>query len=162
MKTWDRRPIEIRNLFNPAFCGLVMARAVTEFEKEDSSGMPYSLSLLVLPLSLHKETRDILGNNKRSYFLKVVENNPQILIGFGKRGADIMPFTQEALGFLANLGCLEISANAKLKIIRGSVRQAITGTKETKSCQDVAKYIGRHFARISDRATIYSSLGVRP
>lgn len=162
MKTWNRRPVEIRNLFNPAFCGLVVARAVTEFEKESPSGMPYSLSLLVLPLCLHKETRDILAHNKRSYFLKVVENNPQVLVGFGKRGSDLMPFTQEALGLLTNLGCLEISADAKLKIRHRSVRQATTGTEETKLCQDVARYIGRHFSRISDRATIYSSLGVRP
>ena len=57
MKRWDERPIEIRNLFNPAFCGLLLFRALCGFEEEDNSGMPFSLTLLILPLSLQKDSR---------------------------------------------------------------------------------------------------------
>ena len=35
MKRWDQRPFEIRNLFNPAFCGLVLFRAMEGYEEED-------------------------------------------------------------------------------------------------------------------------------
>ena len=49
MKRWDQRPFEIRNLFNPAFCGLVLSRALHGYEEEDARGMPFSLTLLVLP-----------------------------------------------------------------------------------------------------------------
>jgi len=57
MKTWNERPFEIRNLFNPAFCGVVLLRAFQGYEEEDASGMPFSLALLVLPLCLHKDSR---------------------------------------------------------------------------------------------------------
>ena len=50
MKRWDQRPVEIRNLFNPAFCGLVLSRALHGYEDADARGMPFSLTLLVLPL----------------------------------------------------------------------------------------------------------------
>lgn len=54
MKQWDQRPFEIRNLFNPAFCGVVLFRAMQSYEEENSQGMPFSLALLVLPLCLQK------------------------------------------------------------------------------------------------------------
>lgn len=53
MKQWDQRPFEIRNLFNPAFCGVVLFRAMQSYEEENSQGMPFSRSL-VLPLCLQK------------------------------------------------------------------------------------------------------------
>ena len=62
MKRWDQRPFEIRNLFNPAFCGLVLFRALHGYEEEDARGMPFSLSLLVLPLCLHKDSREVIAS----------------------------------------------------------------------------------------------------
>ena len=162
MKSWRQRPFEIRNLFNPAFCGLLLARTIGEYEKEANIGMPYSLTLLVLPLTLHKSSRDILSKSSKSYFLKVIERSPELLVGFPGRTRDLMPFTQEGFSLLANHGCLQISDAGSLSLVVDSVRKSVKGTDESRDCQKVAKYIGRQFARISDRATIYASLGVRP
>ena len=162
MKNWDQRPIEIRNLFNPAFCAIVLSRALQQFAEEDPKGMPYSLSLLVLPMCLHRETREILKVHNRSYFLKVIERNQQIRVGFGTRVRDFLPYTQEALALLTHFDCLEVSADGLLNLKADKVRKSINGTDETKGCQNAAKYLGRQFARISDRVTIYASMGVRP
>ena len=85
MRRWDQRPFEIRNLFNPAFCGLVLFRALQGYEEEDSRGMPFSLSLLVLPLCLHKDSREVIAVSTRSYLLKVMEKNPKVQVGFADR-----------------------------------------------------------------------------
>lgn len=162
MKPWSKRPFEIRNLFNPAFCGLLLARAIEEYEKEAALGMPYSLSLLVLPLSLHKGSRTILAEGNRSYLLKVIESSPELLVGFPTRARDMMPFCQEGFSLLSHHGCLQVNNAGELSIIAKSVRKSVTGTDESRECQAVAKYVGRQFARIADRATIYASLGVRP
>ncbi|MBO9399144.1 hypothetical protein J7400_20910 [Shimia sp. R9_2] len=162
MKPWDQRPFEIRNLFNPAFCGLLLARAINEHEETCGKGMPYSLSLLILPLCLHKNTRLILAAANKSYFLKVVEERPQLLVDFPARATNMFPFCQEGLSLLASKGCLDVSEFGTLMIRPRSVRKAVSGTEENRECQRVAKYLGRQFARISDRATIYASLGVRP
>ncbi|WP_298331466.1 three component ABC system middle component, partial [Asticcacaulis sp.] len=82
MKRWNQRPFEIRTLFNPAFCGLVMFRALLGYEEEDARGMPFSLSLLVLPLCLHKDSREVIANSPRSYLLRTAEKNQQIMVGF--------------------------------------------------------------------------------
>lgn len=162
MKRWDQRPIEIRNLFNPAFCGLVLFRSFSSYDDEDPRGMPFSLSLLILPLCLHKESRDLLVRSNRSYFLKIVSSHPQLLVNFGRRAADMLPFTFEALGLLMQLGVFEVNANGRLKALQEGVRKTVSGTPESIACQRVARFLGKEFARVADRATIYATLGVRP
>lgn len=162
MKRWDRRPFEIRNLFNPAFCGLVLFRAIQGYEEEDSRGMPFSLSLLVLPLCLHKGSREVIAAGSRSYLLKVAERNPQVQVGFAERATAMLPYAFEGFGLLMERGCLSVSGNGRLQTVSNMVRKTITGTDETRSCQRVARFVGREFARISDRVTVYTTLGVRP
>lgn len=163
MKPWNQRPLEIRNLFNPAFCGIVLFRSFCGYEEQDTHGMPFSLSLLILPLCLHKETRDVLLQGNRSYFLKVVSDHQQLLVNFGGRATDLLPFTFEALGFLMTLGVFTVNADGRLQTNADSkVRKTVTGTQESIDCQRVAKYLGKEFARIADRGTIYTTLGVRP
>src|ERR1044072_5773005 len=98
MKPWGARPFEIRNLFNPAFCGIVIIRALQSFEAEDEGGMPFSLSPLILPLSLHKQSREIITRNPRSYLLRTIQMHPEVLVRFPERTTSLMPYTFEALG----------------------------------------------------------------
>lgn len=162
MKRWDRRPVEIRNLFNPAFCGVVLLRALLAFQEEDARGMPFSLSLLILPMSLHKPSRELLRKGNRSYFLKLVASHPELQVGFARRTTDMLPFSLEALGFLMQLGQLRVAPGGLLLAEAGALKKSITGTDETISCQRVARYLGREFARVGDRTTLYLSMGVRP
>jgi len=162
MKRWDQRPVEIRNLFNPAFCGLVLFRALCAYEEQDQRGMPFSLALLVLPLCLHKDSREILKQGNRSYLLKLIASHPELLVGFARRVTDLLPFTFEAFGFLMQMGSIEIEDDGRLTTVRIGVRKTLSGTVETVSCQRVSQYIGKEFARVGDRSTIYMTLGVRP
>jgi len=70
MKTWNKRPREIRTLFNPAFCGLVIARGIEGFYETAKRPIPYSLTLLILPLCLHKQTRNIFKIGEIKLFYK--------------------------------------------------------------------------------------------
>lgn len=162
MKRWIDRPIEIRNLFNPAFCGLVLFRALAGFHAEDEKGMPFSLSLLVLPLCLQQSARETLQRENRSYFLKVVADHPDLLVGFSRRCTDVLPFTLEALGLLMYCDALAVSMDGRLLPGPAGVRKSINGSDESKACQRVAAFLGKEFARIGDRGTIYTTLGVRP
>ena len=162
MRVWDQRPIEIRNLFNPAFCGLVLFRAMVAYEEEDVRGIPFSLVPLILPICLHKQSREILAPSTRSYFLKLVANHPQLLVGFSGRTQDMLPFAFEALGLLHQLGTIQVRPDGRLKANPQGVRKSITGSDETQEIQKVAKFLGKEFARIGDRVTIYATMGVRP
>lgn len=162
MKRWDQRPFEIRNLYNPAFCGLVIFRALQGYEEEDPRGMPFSLSLLVLPLSLHKDSREVIAASSRSYLLKVTEKKPQVQVAFAERVIAMRSYTFEAFGLLMERGCISITNDGRIQTIPRMVRKTLTGTEETKSCQRVARTVGKEFARINDRVTIYKTFGVRP
>jgi hypothetical protein len=164
MKRWDQRPFEIRNLFNPAFCGLILFRSLHGYEEEDSRGMPFSLSLLVLPLCLHKDSREVIASSPRSYLLKTTEKNQQVMVGFAGRVTQMLPYTFEGFGLLMERGCIAIADDGRIQTVPTKVRKTVdnTGTDETVACQKVARIIGREFARIADRATIYTTFGIRP
>ncbi len=162
MKRWDQRPFEIRNLFNPAFCGLILFRALDSYQEEDVRGMPFSLSLLVLPLCLHKDSREVIASSPRSYLLKTAENNPQVMVGFANRVTQMRPYSFEGFGLLMERGCIAIADDGRVQTVPNKVRKAVTGTDETVSCQKVARIVGREFARIADRVTIYTTFGIRP
>ena len=162
MKRWDQRPFEVKNLFNPAFCGLVLFKALQGYEEENPDGMPFSLALLVLPLCLQKYAREVIAGSSRSYLLKIVEQNPQLLIGFAERASDLLPFALEAFGGLMERGCFVVSQEGRLKTVTNRVRKSVIGTDESVSCQRVARIVGREFARIADRVTVYTTFGIRP
>lgn len=162
MKRWDQRPFEIRNLFNPAFCGLVLFRALYGYEEVDSRGMPFSLSLLVLPLCLHKDSRELFANSPRSYLLKVTEKNQQIMVGFPDRTTKMLPYAFEGFGLLMERGCIVVSDDGRIQTVPDKVRKTVNGTGETVACQKVARIVGKEFARIADRVTIYTTFGIRP
>jgi hypothetical protein len=162
VKAWNQRPFEIRNLFNPAFCGLILFKALKGYEELDSEGMPFSLALLVLPLCLHKESRETLEKENRSYLLRVVERNPKLLINFATRTTDLLPFVLEAFGMLMERGCIQVTKDGCLRTVPNLVRKSDTGTAESVSCQRVARFVGKEFARINDRVTVYTTLGVCP
>lgn len=162
MKRWDQRPFEIRNLFNPAFCGLVLFRALHGYEEEDARGMPFSLSLLVLPLSLHKDSREVIASSPRSYLLKTAEKNQQIMVGFTDRVTQMLPYAFEGFGLLMEKGCIAVANDGRIQTVARKVRTTLDGTAETVSCQKVARIVGKEFARIADRATVYTTFGIRP
>ncbi len=162
MKRWDQRPFELRNLFNPAFCGLVLFRALRGYEEEDVRGMPFSLSLLALPLCLHKDSREAIASSPRSYLLKIAEKNQQIMVGLADRATQMLPYAFEGFGVLMERGCIVIADDGRIQTVPDKVRKTINGTAETVACQKVARIVGREFARIADRATIYTTFGIRP
>ncbi len=161
MKKWNDRPFEIRNLFNPAFCAVVLLRSIQGYEEVDSAGIPFTLSIIVLPLCLHKETREIISSKSRSYLLKIVSDNPPILIGLAGRTSSLLLYTFEALGYAMQLKLFEVTNGGRLKSRESAFRKKIDGTPESIECQRTARIIGKRFAEIGDRATIYASLGIR-
>ncbi|CAG1016028.1 MAG: hypothetical protein F9K19_06400 [Rhizobiaceae bacterium] len=162
MKYWDKRPVEVRNLFNPAFCGLLLYRAVAGFLSLDARGMPFSMSLLILPLTLQRHSREVIQRGNRNYLLRVMADHPELQVGFAQRCTEMLPFTFEALGVLHSVGTLNISDDGRLIVVPDGVRKTVSGTDESKTAQRVANFIGKEFASIGHSTTIYTTMGIRP
>jgi hypothetical protein len=132
------------------------------YEEEDPRGMPFSLSLLVLPLSLQKDSREVIAASSRSYLIKITEKKPQVQVGFADRASTMLPYAFEGFGLLMERGCISVGDDGRIQTVPDKVRKSVTGTDETKSCQRAARFIGKEFARIADRVTIYTAFGIRP
>jgi len=162
MKPWSQRPREVRNLFNPAFCGLVLARGVEGFAEAANRPMPFSLTLVILPLCLHKRTRDQLKEANRSYLTNILEEHPEIRIDLAQRARGLFPYTMEAFGYLMACGVITVDDAGAIALRDKTVRKAIGGSQDTKDCQTVARSLGKKLGLLNDRATIYTTLGIRP
>lgn len=162
MKLWKQRPREIRNLFNPAFCGLVLARGVEGFADTANRPMPFSLTLLILPLCLHKRTRDQLKEANRSYLSNILLDHPEIRVDMAQRARGLMPYTMEAFGYLMACGVITVDDAGAIVLNKETVRKTISGSQDTKDCQTVARSLGKKLALLNDRVTIYTTLGIRP
>ena len=162
MNIWNQRPREIRNLFNPAFCGLVLARGVEGFSETAKRPMPFSLALLILPLCLHKRTREQIKEAPRTYFTKILQEHPEIRVDLARRAQGLFPYTMEAFAYLMYCGTIIVDESGCIEIIEKTVRKSISGSQDTKDCQTAARLLGRKLALINDRITIYTTLGIRP
>ena len=124
--------------------------------------MSFSLTLLVLPLCLHKGTREAINRGNRSYLTKIVEDNPEVLVGLPHRARSLLPYTFEAFGLLMQLGAIAVDPDGMITTTPGCIRSAVTGTDESRACQLAARILGKKLASIGDRVTIYTTFGIRP
>jgi len=104
------------------------------YEEKDPRGMPFSLSMLGLPLCLHKNSREVIAASSRSYLLKIMEKYPQVHVGFADRTTAMLPYAFEGFGLLMERGCISIADDGRLRTSPDKVRRSVTGTDETKSC----------------------------
>ena len=162
MIQWSERPSELRYLLNPAFCARVLYASFAEYEKHTGTPMPFPLVYLVLPLVLHKRTREAISS--RTAFLNWIQNNPKLMIGFGKRAKELVPITNEALEFLIQAKRINVTLDGNI-VINGSEKK-LSKTKftdsEVRECILKAEHVARWFAITGKVQTIYISLGVRP
>lgn len=162
MRGWSSRPFEERNLFNPAFCAVVLAAAIREYERVSGKPMPYSLTLLVLPMCLHLASREQILENKRLSVLRVFALRPDLLVDFAERARALVQYATEAFALLASKDCIKVGDDGGISLIARRVSPQPLSTEDAEKCRAAAVILGRDFAQINDRVTIYTSLSIRP
>lgn len=155
---WANRPREEAALLNPAFCGRLLLVAITEY---GDPGMPFPISFLVLPLVLHKRTRDKLPETIRTSIPIWLQKNPELRVGFDRRAAGLTGYTREALLFL--LLHKKITTADQLLVPAVKVlSDKEPESEEIKDCLRRARFVGRWLARGGTPATLYALFGIRP
>jgi len=160
MKAWVDQPREEAFLFNPPFCGLLLATAVAEY-----GPMAVPLSFLVLPTVLHKRTRDALPRTTRTTFATWVQQHAESRVLFAERTSSLKPHTRRGLVFAMNQSWLfsesegRLTASTEIDLYQQGTRVL---SDEAKECLRQARFVGRWFARAGDPATVMALWGVRP
>lgn len=162
MKKWTERPTEVAYLLNPAFCGRMLYGAIRAYSEEAQRDFPFPLVYLVLPLLLHKATRQSISS--RTQFLIWQQQNEHRLVHFAERTRQLVKITNEAIEFLLQTGYILVNESGELAAV--PTKRALNKTKfaddEVKECVNKSEHIARWFARAGKVETIYIGLGVRP
>ncbi len=163
LSLWEQRPFEIANLLNPAFCSIVLRDSISSFHGEMKRNMPYPLVFLVLPLVLHKPTRDTFPKRTDTKFYEWIEDNPNILVtfAFAERTRQFVPYTKETLIFGMKQKIFNIDAQGNLKSLR-AIETPWSPESKPALIRKKAKFLGRWFAKSGDTAKIFRWLGVLP
>lgn len=166
MLAWEERPFEVAHLLNPAFCVLLIHATLEEFikEKGDDDGMPYPLSFIMLPLVLHKGTREALPRTISKEMANWLADNPDVVIGFPSRARLLVPFVKESIIFGMQKKAVEVASNGSLVsgVASISLPRSWPSNSEPTICYERSGFVGRWFARTGSEATIYKLWGVHP
>lgn len=166
MQAWQRRVVEEANLFNPAFCAVLLAKTAEEFTKKTDQALPFSLAFLVLPVVLHRGTRDALPGSTVSSLLTWVQDHRDQLVNFSGRVKSLRAITREAILFGTQHETLAIDGSGGIAV--GARKQSATEkrtglfTDEARECVDRAGFLGRWSAAAGTPAIIYSAWGITP
>jgi hypothetical protein len=165
MQPWPYRVVEEANLFNPAFCAMLIAKAADEYRKKTERLLPFPLVFLLLPIVLHRATRSALPGSTITSLLSWVQDNREHLIDFADRVHRLRAITREALLFGTQHEMLAITPDG---VGVGPKRQSPTlkrtglFTEETRECLDRIAFLGRWFAAAGTIATVFAALGITP
>jgi hypothetical protein len=162
MKKWENRATEIAYLLNPAFCARIIYYAVKTYYEENTRPMPFPLVYLILPLVLHRKTRERIKSVTQMHVW--IQRNPDMLIGFAERTKNMVPITNEAVEFLMQSGVVILTNNAEIELAK--LFKSLSVNKytnaEVKECIAKSSSVAKWFAKAGKVEIIYTSWGIRP
>jgi hypothetical protein len=165
MTPWTNRSPEERALLNPSFFSLLFWHAATGHMEGGGTGLPFGTGFLVLPVVLHRETRESLPKMVTTSLPVWLDDNPLVRARLAERARTLVPYTREALLFGGTRGFLTVSEDRVLaeqgwkRKISADLRRS---SDEVRSCAKRADFLGRWFARAGSPATVMALMGVRP
>jgi hypothetical protein len=166
MQVWSNRVVEEANLFNPAFCALLLATTADEFTKKRQQPFPFALAFLVLPVVLHRGTRSALPRSTITSLLSWIQDHREALVDFANRVHALRAITREAVTFGTQHEALAFVESGAIAVgaRRLTATEKRTGlfTNEARECVERAGFLGRWFAAAGTVATIYSAWGIAP
>lgn len=156
MTAWTQRPAVEASLLNPALIAVLLGAAARE---HGTSGepMPWPVGFLVVPLVLHRPTREALPSSVRTHLSTWITRHPLLRAGFPARAAAMTPLTREGLRVGLRTGALRLERGAILSDLHGKAPPG-----ELRQLQRHAGLVGRWLARTQDPATTFALFGVRP
>jgi hypothetical protein len=161
---WAERPPEEARIFNPAFCGELIGRTVCEYHRTRQAALGVTTAFLVLPLTLHRPTRDALPGRANTAFAGWVAQHAALLAELPELARRLRPVSREGLMFAVHQRFLAFADDGLVpgvRPIRASARFVAT-TDEVNAARNAAGLLGRWFAGQGTQASVLQGMGVAP
>jgi hypothetical protein len=163
VELWSDRPFEIANNLNPAFCSIIIFDAINNYGSNSDYGMDYPLSFLILPIILHRRSREILPRSVRNRMHVWLQDNSEIRVGFAQRVRSLIPYTEETLRFGLQNRIYKFNEDGGLITVKNKIiNHKFPKNSEPDICRQKARLLGRWFAITGETRTIYTMWGIRP
>jgi len=165
MKPWSQRPREEAYLLNPAFGCLTLTSACFGYNETRSQPLPFALAFMILPIVLHKRTRESLPNTRRTSVPNWLRLHGEARVGFPKRAMALRPHTREAIAYGLAFDWMSVDDSGSiLPVVRSSaITRAISSSNgDARECASKARFVGRWIGTVSSTETLMALWGIRP
>lgn len=165
MIPWAQRSREERALLNPGFCATLLWHAAHGYARVSDGALSFEESFLVLPLVLHRETREALPRDTRTSLATWLEDNPLARGRIASRARLLVSVTKEGLTFGGVHGFIQLNRGrlyAESTWRRAVDRVFRESTDEVQRCAKRADFVGKWFAQTGSAPTVLALIGVRP
>jgi hypothetical protein len=161
---WSERPAEEARNLNPAFCGELISRTISDYFKIRQQPFGFALSFVILPIALHKPTRDQLPGNASAAFAAWVADRNPVLAEFPDRVLRLVPVTREALLFLIQHKVIRLDPGGLSPGAKpiGRTSRPARVTDDVAEARSAASLLGRWFGSEGSASSIMQGLGVSP
>ena len=165
MSQWTSRSPEERALLNPSFCSGLLWQAAVGHANTLHAPLPFDISFLVLPIVLHRETRESLPRVVRTSLAVCIDDNPLARLRVADRARTLARFTKEAMMFGGLYGLFELKGGAIAANLEWKKRiedDLKDSSDEVRVCAKRAEFVGKWLASSGTPGTVMAILGVRP
>ena len=165
MKPWAERTREEAHLLNPAFCCLVVAAASAGYLESNQEPLPFALSFMVLPITLHRSTRETLPHTTRTSIPAWLQQHPEARLGFHDRLMALQPHTREAIRYGISFEWITVHRVGRIRCLasESSYRNALRLLDgDARDCLVRGRFLGKWLGGGASTATTMALWGVRP
>jgi hypothetical protein len=165
MTNWAKRSPEEKSLLNPSFCACLLWHAALGYTGVDQSGLPFEEAFLILPILLHRKTRETLPRDTRSSLAVWLENHPLARGQVATRARLLIKHTKEGILFGGMYGLIRIEMGRLYAshdwglLVNHSLGLS---SNEVRECAKKAEFLGKWFAKSGNAPTVLALMGVRP
>ena len=161
---WEDRSIFTSNLLNPAFCGEVLRRTIVQYCKDSGKdGLPFSLAFFILPIILHRRTRNLLPKTKRTKLHEWLTLNKELKVIIVPRIRYLTSYTRESILFLAKHNVIEFDKNGNIvPLIKRSNKFHDQYTHEIEDIFKASEKLGRWINTFPSEKITYTFFGIKP
>lgn len=165
MKSWTQRTREEAHLLNPAFCCATVTSACAGYVESSDQGLPFPFAFMVLPIILHKHTRESLPRNVRTSMPAWLHDHAEVRIGFYERLMALRMHTREALHYGLAFNWIAIGDEGSIHCIIPTtlVNRAVPLLEgDARECVARARFLGKWFGAAASIETTMAFWGIRP
>jgi hypothetical protein len=157
MVEWLARSRIPAAMLNPALLAAVVAAGAAGYDRETERPMPWPLSFVIAPLTLHRGTREAMPTSLATHLGTWVSRNPVLRAGLPLRAHALVEPVREGLRFGLRHGLLTLEDGG---LRQGLERLRPPDVGDLRLILRKATFAGRWVSRAEEPQTVFALLGV--